>query len=668
MVRQIIIIENMKELLTPEIMAIVVVAVLILVAVFFSVVANKIAGIDGKVTELTENIYNRIDTNLQGLGDRLHSDVEDRSKQLEESLNQMGDSWRNTLDKTVTDVQSEIGKLKGEVNESSSSLRNSLMEVITDNSVNFNEQLAQVRDTHAKSMDDYHQQLADQVRQHAKGENEMLTQALNGITSAVTTNLTGLAKNQSQMLNNLSTSIGDGYKTLADKVVKDLSTTTEKADSKLTTMTSQINKNVVTVSEKINQDLNTISNRVTDDLGNVIKNVDTSLASVSSNLTKNVGSLADRLNHDMEAVTKRLDKSVTQVTTKVDTNMASVQDNVLKNLTSIGTQFDAKVTDVSSGVQTKLGNISKNLEKGIDQLGKKVDQDIQAIGTKVDNRINDDMQDLIKVFQNFADKVKAIEQTREQILELASNVNVLAQVLDDRRARGNIGEVLVESIVSDTMAPSDYALNATLSNGYKVDCLLKLPKPSGAVAISTKMDLSDLEVITSPLASETDRKNARLNFRTKLQDAIKETSTNCVIRGETAEGAVLMLSSESAFSEAHVHHRMLVDEAYKSQVWLASPSTLIAMITVARAVIKDASARRQMDKAHSLLKDIQMDYDKLEDNFKSMTHDVNELLTTAANTRKAAHNIGLRFHEAHTIFSYPTDQKLPDHSDKVANT
>ena len=131
----------------------------------------------------------------------------------------------------------------------------------------------------------------------------------------------------------------------------------------------------------------------------------------------------------------------------------------------------------------------------------------------------------------------------------------------------------------------------------------------------------------------------------------------CILEDETAEGAILLLPTESAFSEAHVHHRDLVQEAYKKKVWLASPSTLIAMVTIARAVIKDADARNEIEAARHELKEIEEDYGALEKDIQKLMIHIDDILTISTETRKAARGIGVRINQVNGIFSLsPVDR------------
>ena len=54
-----------------------------------------------------------------------------------------------------------------------------------------------------------------------------------------------------------------------------------------------------------------------------------------------------------------------------------------------------------------------------------------------------------------------------------------------------------------------------------------------------------------------------------------------------------MLCSEALFAELHEHHRAVVDEAHRLRVFIASPSTLMALVVTVRSVLKDATRRER---------------------------------------------------------------------------
>lgn len=56
----------------------------------------------------------------------------------------------------------------------------------------------------------------------------------------------------------------------------------------------------------------------------------------------------------------------------------------------------------------------------------------------------------------------------------------------------------------------------------------------------------------------------------------------------------MFIPAEAVFAEIHGHYPELVELSHRSKVWLVSPTTLMAILTTARAVIKDAATREQI--------------------------------------------------------------------------
>src|SRR5262249_31946761 len=63
--------------------------------------------------------------------------------------------------------------------------------------------------------------------------------------------------------------------------------------------------------------------------------------------------------------------------------------------------------------------------------------------------------------------------------------------------------------------------------------------------------------------------------------------------GETADSALMFLPSEAVYAELHANFPALVEETFRSRVWIVSPTTLMATLTTVRAVLKDVHLREQ---------------------------------------------------------------------------
>ena len=63
---------------------------------------------------------------------------------------------------------------------------------------------------------------------------------------------------------------------------------------------------------------------------------------------------------------------------------------------------------------------------------------------------------------------------------------------------------------------------------------------------------------------------------------------------KTADGAIMFIPAESIFAEIHANYPEIITLSQKMKVWIVSPSTLMAVLTTARAVIKDDATRKQI--------------------------------------------------------------------------
>src|SRR5579872_6883620 len=77
-----------------------------------------------------------------------------------------------------------------------------------------------------------------------------------------------------------------------------------------------------------------------------------------------------------------------------------------------------------------------------------------------------------QVITDLRERLARIDEAQKKIGDLSTQVVSLQQILTNKQARGAFGEVQLNDLVSNALPPSAYALQSTLSNGARVDCLL----------------------------------------------------------------------------------------------------------------------------------------------------------------------------------------------------
>jgi DNA recombination protein RmuC len=189
-------------------------------------------------------------------------------------------------------------------------------------------------------------------------------------------------------------------------------------------------------------------------------------------------------------------------------------------------------------------------------------------------------------------RLETIDKAQANIEKLSGNVLSLQDILSNKQTRGAFGEIQLNDIVQKALPKDAYAMQATLSNGKRADCLIHLPNPPGPIVIDAKFPLEAYEALrradTPRLAQE-----AAQQMRTAVRTHIRAISEKYILEGETADGALMFLPSEAVYAELHANFPDLVREGFAAKVWIVSPTTCMATLNTMRAVLKDARMREQ---------------------------------------------------------------------------
>ena len=74
----------------------------------------------------------------------------------------------------------------------------------------------------------------------------------------------------------------------------------------------------------------------------------------------------------------------------------------------------------------------------------------------------------------------------------------------------------------------------------------------------------------------------------------------------------MFIPAEAVFSEIHARYTDLVETAQHAKVWMVSPTTMMAILTTARAVLKDAATRKQVHEIQKHLHALSEDFERFQ--------------------------------------------------------
>jgi len=342
--------------------------------------------------------------------------------------------------------------------------------------------------------------------------------------------------------------------------------------------------------------------------------------------------IAMRLVKQEASVHKELSEHRRQFDQHQINNMKILQESLQQGLQQMQTQITATMRH-----HTEM--ISKEVEK----LTKSTDMRLKEISGQVDKRLTEGFEKTNLTFAEVIKRLALIDQAQNKITELSSNVVSLQEVLSDKRSRGAFGEVQLSGLIHNVLPAANFDFQHTLSNGKRVDCMLFLPKPTGNVAIDAKFPLESFRIMTNLESSDEQRRAAEQQFRLDIRKHIQDISEKYILAGETADGAVMFIPAEAVFAEIHAHYPDLVELAQRKKVWMVSPTTMMAILTTARAVLKDEATRKQVHIIQEHLVFLGKDFERFQKRMDNLARHIELANEDVRDVHVSARKISSRF-------------------------
>ncbi|MFT4174207.1 MAG: DNA recombination protein RmuC [Rhodocyclaceae bacterium] len=272
-------------------------------------------------------------------------------------------------------------------------------------------------------------------------------------------------------------------------------------------------------------------------------------------------------------------------------------------------------------LQNGLRGASAQQASSIEALTRTINDRLDAITGVVNQRLDEGFKKTNETFASVMARLATIDEAQKKIGDLTTNVVSLQELLGDKKARGAFGEVQLESLVRNALPPDAYGFQVTLKSGVRADCLLRLPEPTGNVAVDAKFPLENYHRMFDASLGEVERKSAQNAFRADIKRHVDAIADKYIVAGETSDGAVMFVPAEAVFAEIHAYHPEVVAHAQTRHVWIVSPTTLMAVLNTARAVIKDVETRKQIHLIKDALGKLAKDFARFDERMQKLaTH------------------------------------------------
>ncbi len=251
-------------------------------------------------------------------------------------------------------------------------------------------------------------------------------------------------------------------------------------------------------------------------------------------------------------------------------------------------RLDLVTARLGDGLSTVSHRLSENIETVSQRLGSNLADATQRLGSSLAETQSRNADSLSKLYERLA----LIDQAGASLSELSNQVVTLKDVLANKQMRGAFGQVRMEAIIEDSLPRGAYEFQATLSNGSRPDCLVRLPSAPAPLVIDAKFPLEGFEALRIARTPE-EVAAASARVREAIGKHVDDIARKYLIAGETQDTALMFVPSEQVYAELSERFTDLVQKSHRARVVIVSPNVLMLAVQTMQAILKDVRMREQ---------------------------------------------------------------------------
>jgi len=310
---------------------------------------------------------------------------------------------------------------------------------------------------------------------------------------------------------------------------------------------------------------------------------------------------------------------------------------IIAAIVALGLLINKRLSDIASSQKP-----SDDLLKVITlmQQGSKGDRDMLLTTLQQNTRsLNERLDSAARV-------IGEVNKNIGEMSEIGRGMKELQQFLSSPKLRGNIGEQVLNDIITQMFPKSSFFLQHTFKSGEKVDAAIKTA--AGILPIDSKFPMENFQKMSSEEDSDK-RDSYKRTFIADIKKHITTISKKYILPEEgTMDFALMYIPSESVYYEV-VNIQELITFAQNNRVYPVSPSTLYAHLQTILLSFEGQKIEERTKEVFTLLRAIKKDYEKVDDNLSVLQRHLNNAYNMMSTVTAGFNQLGQKIVSTKTL-------------------
>lgn len=333
------------------------------------------------------------------------------------------------------------------------------------------------------------------------------------------------------------------------------------------------------------------------------------LRGISKDQAEQLKGLIDSSQQALAGMSKTIGEQMTSLTAKTEENNKSNRDELAKNLKEFSDRMALQLDKISNKVEEKLGELNSSTEKKLEQMRETVDEKLQKT---LNERLGQSFEVVSRQLEN-------VQKGLGEMQTLAQDVGGLKKVLSNVKMRGGLGEVRLEMLLEQILAPEQYEANVKTKKGSSdlVEFALKLPgkDDDGSVVylpIDAKFPQEAYILLTEAYeAANPDAIDAAAkSLESIIKKMAKDIRDKYIDPPNTTEFGILFLPFEGIYAEVIRRSALMETLQREYHIMVTGPTTLAAILNSLQMGFKTLAIQKRSSEVWQVLGAIKTEFDK----------------------------------------------------------
>lgn len=335
-----------------------------------------------------------------------------------------------------------------------------------------------------------------------------------------------------------------------------------------------------------------------------------------------------------------------------------------------GEQVDNRLLSIQRANTDSIEKINTTLENKMKELQESNEKRLEQMQGVVDEKLQKTLETrLSQSFELVSKQLESVGQGLGEMKALAADAKSLKNALTNVKERGTYGEVRLEKLLSDILAPNQYEMNAEIANDKRVEFVIKLPGNGDVpllLPIDSKFPIEDY----NRLLDAEDKKaidDARHALTIKIRAFAKDIHDKYIVPPKTTDFALMFLPTEGLYAEVVQNVALFEELRDKYKITAVGATTLSAFLASLQMGFKTLAIEQRSQEVWDTLRAVKSEFIKFGDTLdkaQKQLQTADKTLTEIVGRRTRAINRTLRGVEELTETNTPLLAELEDTVDE----